>query len=1170
MNPDEQTKEYFSVIEKNTNTCYAVAKKVKAKGIDIEDEINIPIAKDLAARVEGLISSFYPKIKNCGIQNGIRSLEKKYGKNSERVALEAGRDIALGKYAKFDSKQESLEMGLRIAIGYLTQGVVTAPLEGISDVLLKKNSDGTEYAAVYYAGPIRSAGGTASALSVVACDFIRKALNIDDYKPEEREIKRYETEIEDYSTRIVEKQYHPTAEEIKMMIENIPVEVTGDPTERLDVSNYKDLPRVETNKIRGGMCLVFLDGIPLKAEKVLKRIKKYPKDYGLNNWLWLDKFIKLKHRLHSIKKKNAGDEKYTPNTKYMSKIIAGRPVFSFPNTKGGFNLRYGRSRTGGIASTSVHPGAMYLTEFIAIGTQLAEELPGKATVGTVCDSINAPIVLLEDKSVVLIDTKEKAKKYRPFIDKILSLGDLLIPYGEFINNGHILLPSSYVEEWWAREVEEAMDKTKGKENHDIEEYLESPYKKPDFLTALLISKKLNVPIHPQYLFFWHDISKDAMCKLIDGVQKSIENQNSAGEVVFDLIAAEQTGAKKVLEDLCILHNVLNGKIIIEKNRAYALLYCLGLVEGEKEFGNNFLEKIKAADTQKIIGKIEKAKDTMESVNLLANIKIPKKTPHRVGMKMGRPEKAERRIMKGSPQLLFPCGHEGGKTRNIMETAEKKSITAMVSNYICPMCGNQTPFPYCMECKKRTILTELEKKNFKGDSTGMKSKYCSMTLDVKKLLQNAMKNIDEEAKPKLFKAVRGVMGIDRNVEFMEKGVLRVKYDLYVNKDGTVRYDSINVPLTHFKPKEIDVSIEKLKELGYTKDMDGKALENRNQVLEMNTQDIIISDNSIFSGANYLINICKFVDDLLVKFYHEKPFYNVKTKEDLLGHLVIGLAPHTSAGVMGRIIGFTPARVGYAHPFWHAAKRRNCDGDEDSIMMLMDALLNFSKTFLPDTRGGRSMDAPLVLTSIMNPEEVDDESWNVDIDTKYPLSFYRETEKYKFPWELSEAPRVVEDVINSPEAFHIKYTHETSDINDGMIITRYVSLQSMEDKVHTQLDIGKKLIAVDENHVADNLLQKHFLKDIKGNMRTFSKQAVRCIECNEKYRRIPLLGVCIKCKGKLVFSVSEGFIRKYMEPSKQIIEEYKISPYLCQQFAILEKQVDDLFGKKDRQMKLFRFE
>ncbi|MFB6294341.1 MAG: LAGLIDADG family homing endonuclease, partial [Candidatus Nanohaloarchaea archaeon] len=58
-------------------------------------------------------------------------------------------------------------------------------------------------------------------------------------------------------------------------------------------------------------------------------------------------------------------------------------------------------------------------------------------------------------------------------------------------------------------------------------------------------------------------------------------------------------------------------------------------------------------------------------------------------------------------------------------------------------------------------------------------------------------------------------------------------------------------------------------------------------------------------------------------------------------------------------------------------QNCDGDEDSIILLMDALLNFSRQFLPDQRGTRTMDAPLILSTVLHPDEVDDESWNVDV-------------------------------------------------------------------------------------------------------------------------------------------------------------------------------------------------
>ncbi|MQK95564.1 hypothetical protein, partial [Escherichia coli] len=57
----------------------------------------------------------------------------------------------------------------------------------------------------------------------------------------------------------------------------------------------------------------------------------------------------------------------------------------------------------------------------------------------------------------------------------------------------------------------------------------------------------------------------------------------------------------------------------------------------------------------------------------------------------------------------------------------------------------------------------------------------------------------------------------------------------------------------------------------------------------------------------IRAANFVDELLVKVYGLPPYYNVKRIEDLVGHLTVGLAPHTSVGVLGRIIGFTSLNV-----------------------------------------------------------------------------------------------------------------------------------------------------------------------------------------------------------------------------------------------------------------------
>src|SRR5437870_12145227 len=118
------------------------------------------------------------------------------------------------------------------------------------------------------------------------------------------------------------------------------------------------------------------------------------------------------------------------------------------------------------------------------------------------------------------------------------------------------------------------------------------------------------------------------------------------------------------------------------------------------------------------------------------------------------------------------------------------------------------------------------------------------------------------------------------------------------------------------------------------------------------------------------------------------YKASKKEDLIGHLVVGLSPHTSVGAVARIVGFTKASVCYAHPLYHAAKRRDCDGDEDSVSLLLDVLLNFSREYLPVRIGGL-MDAPLLLAPLLNVTEVARHAFNIETVTAFPLSFYDTT-------------------------------------------------------------------------------------------------------------------------------------------------------------------------------------
>jgi DNA polymerase II large subunit len=124
--------------------------------------------------------------------------------------------------------------------------------------------------------------------------------------------------------------------------------------------------------------------------------------------------------------------------------------------------------------------------------------------------------------------------------------------------------------------------------------------------------------------------------------------------------------------------------------------------------------------------------------------------------------------------------------------------------------------------------------------------------------------------------------------------------------------------------------------------------------------------------------------------------------------------------------------------------------------------------------------------------------------------------------------------------------------------------MEEKLKGQMEIAEKIRAVDQSDVARLVIEKHFLKDTKGNLKKFSMQEFRCVNCNEKFRRPPLIGKCTKCGGKIIFTISEGSVVKYLEPSISLAKKYNVPPYLQQSLELLKRRVEDIFGKdKEKQ-------
>lgn len=426
-------------------------------------------------------------------------------------------------------------------------------------------------------------------------------------------------------------------------------------------------------------------------------------------------------------------------------------------------------------------------------------------------------------------------------------------------------------------------------------------------------------------------------------------------------------------------------------------------------------------------------------------------------------------------------------------------------------------------------------------------------------------------PKHVKGISETINKHHTTEHICKSFLRALNNVFVNKDGTVRFDMIEMGLTHFKPKEIGTSIEKLKELGYTHDYHGNPLENDDQILEIFPQDVILPDckeSGDEFASDFVINTGKFVDDLLEKLYGMERFYNFKTKEDTIGHLLIGLAPHTSAGIVGRIIGYSNTQGCFSHPVWHAAQRRNLDGDENGVMLLLDGLINFSREYLPDRRGSRTMDVSLVLTSHLYLDQIDDEVHGMDIVPYYPLEFYQAAKEYASPKavKIEKVDKRLDETEMDKRYLGYKFTHDTGNMNHTVMCSSYKSVPSMTEKMDLQLGLGKKIRAVDENMVGSFIIDKHFMKDIKGNLRKFSMQSFRCTKCNTIFRRPPLVGKCTNCgNASINFTISEGSIKKYLDPSFKIINEYEVDPYIVETLELVNLRIEGVFGKQIKPQK-----
>jgi DNA polymerase II large subunit len=189
--------------------------------------------------------------------------------------------------------------------------------------------------------------------------------------------------------------------------------------------------------------------------------------------------------------------------------------------------------------------------------------------------------------------------------------------------------------------------------------------------------------------------------------------------------------------------------------------------------------------------------------------------------------------------------------------------------------------------------------------------------------------------------------------------------------------------------------------------------------------------------------------------------------------------------------------------------------------------------------------------------------------YSLEFYQAAEKMTFPGDLKV--KTIKDVLGTLEQYdQIPITHHTLSIDRGVTTTKYVQLDSVPEKISVQFNLQKRIRAVDPKDAAERLILSHFIPDLYGNMRSFSRQSFRCVNCNESYRRVPLAGKCTKCGGNLLLTINKGGITKYLEISRKIVMEYELPDYMKQRLDLLDREIKSVFeDEKVKQLGLSDF-
>ncbi len=232
--------DYFTQLQKQVDEAYKVASLCRSKSLDSKDVVEIPQAADMASRVHQLLEFLHER----DTANQIRQLTKENEGDREQVAIDISRIVCMESIvqnyslqvadleSRFATKKRertpaeiavAIYHGICAGLAVITEGILVAPLEGVVSCEIMENKDGSKCLSVNYAGPIRSAGGTGQAISVLLADYLRRDFGLEKPQIEANEVERYIEEVMLYHNL----QYKPSANEMRSICQTVPIYITA-------------------------------------------------------------------------------------------------------------------------------------------------------------------------------------------------------------------------------------------------------------------------------------------------------------------------------------------------------------------------------------------------------------------------------------------------------------------------------------------------------------------------------------------------------------------------------------------------------------------------------------------------------------------------------------------------------------------------------------------------------------------------------------------------------------------------------------------------------------------------------------------------------------------------------------------------------------------------------